>query len=269
MGGTKTAIATFDPSGNKIYQTKIKTDHNYEVFIKNLTNLINRDCKDKIKIACMGIPGLINRKEGLVHALGNLPWQDKKITEDLKAGLDQDFDILIENDTRLAGLGEARALPEETKHKRVLYMTISTGIGGALIVDGNISKDLEDTEMGKMPLYYKDGELRHWEDFASGRAFYNEHHQRAGDVTNEEMWNELGLKVAYGLGAVCSTLQPEVIVFGGGVGQFADRFTTVISKYLEENLHAIVRKPGVCCGPAYGEDSVLFGCREYIKDYVK
>lgn len=265
FGGTKTAIALFEQDGSITYRNKIKTDHNYQTHIKNLVTLIKHDLNDGIKTICLSVPGLIDREKGIVHALGNLPWKDETIRDDLSKSL-PGISILLENDARLGGLGEARAVAGQ--YKRVLYLTIGTGIGGALIVDGKISKDLEDTEMGKMPLYYKNNQLKHWEDIISGRIIFEEYGKRASEIDNDKTWEEIGLKIGYGLGAVCSTLQPDAVVFGGGIGQYADKFSPTVSKYLESNLHAIVRKPKAYLPPKYAEDSVLMGCFEYIKDYA-
>src|SRR5690606_32202555 len=114
-------------------------------------------------------------------------------------------------------------------------------------------------EMGKMPLYYKDGVLKHWEDIISGRVIYEEYGKKASEIEDAKTWEDIGLKIAYGLGAVCSTLQPEAIIFGGGIGQYTPSFSAVISKYLEDYLHAIVRKPQAYLSPNYIEDSVLMG----------
>ena len=257
-------MALVEEDGSITYKTKIKTDHDYPTHIKNLVTLIKQDLSDGIKTVCLSVPGLIDREKGIVHALGNLPWKDETIRDDLAESL-PGVKILLENDARLGGLGEAKAV--SGKYKRVLYLTIGTGIGGALIVDGKISKDLQDTEMGKMPLYYKNDQLKHWEDIISGRTIFEDYGKKASEIEDDKIWEEIGLKIAYGLGAVCSALQPEAIIFGGGIGQYADKFSPFVKKYLDANLHAIVKKPEAYLPPKYIEDSVLIGCYEYIKDH--
>lgn len=265
FGGTKTTVASVEEDGTITYKNKIKTDHNYQTHIKNLVSLIKHDLKNDTKGVCLSVPGLIDREKGIVHGLGNLPWKNETIRADLNKSL-PGVKIIIENDAKLGGLGEARAVSGQ--YKRVLYITIGTGIGGALIVDGKISKNLEDMEMGKMPLYYRNDELKHWEDIVSGRVIFEEYGKKASEITDDNIWQEIGLKIGYGLGIACSTLQPDAVIFGGGIGQFADKFSSVVSEYLDENLHAIVRKPRAYLPPKYIEDSVIVGCYEYIKDYA-
>lgn len=259
-------MASVEENGSIVYKNKIKTNHDYQTHIKNLITLIKHDLKDDTKAICLSVPGLIDREKGIVHALGNLSWKDETIRDDLNESL-PGVKILIENDAKLGGLGEARAVSDQ--YRRVLYLTIGTGIGGALVVNGKLSKDLEDMEMGKMPLYYKNDQLKHWEDLVSGRIIFEENGKKASEIVDDKTWQEIGMKIGYGLGAACSTLQPDAVIFGGGIGQFADKFSPIVSKYLEKNLHSIVRKPKAYLPPKYAEDSVLVGCYEYIKDYAR
>ena len=265
IGGTKTAIAKTDSSGQITYQTKIKTDHNYDAFIGNLVNLVKRDIKNNISLSCTAIPGLIDRKKGVVFSLGNLPWKNKPLKNDLEKKLG--IKVIIENDAKLGGLSEARAVSD--KYSRVLYLTIGTGIGGALIIDGNVPKDMQDMEIGKMPLSYEGSEIKPWENIISGRTIFEQYSKKASEITEEAIWREVGRKIAYGLGPACSALQVDAIIFGGGVGQYSDKFAAVVAKYLSENLHSNIKNPSAYLPPTYGENSVLMGCWEYIKDYVK
>ncbi len=257
VGGTKTLVGVYSESGELLSKTKIETNHDYDAFIESIKNALP-DTKYDIKKCIVGIPGLVNREKGIVYALGNLPWKDKVIAADLSSALGG-VKVLLENDARLAGLAEASAL--NSPAKSVLYLTISTGIGGALIVDKKIVKELQDTEMGHMPLIH-DGRLLPWEKFASGQSVVEDYGKKAAEINDPVIWQEIGEKIAYGVGALCAVLQPEVIVFGGGVGQFAERFTPAVKKYLEENLHPVVVQPSVLAGPACGEDNVLRGCYE-------
>ena len=265
IGGTKTAVAVFDDSGKVSYESKIKTDHNYDIFLKNLASLIKNDIKDDIKYACAAVPGLLDRENGIVISLGNLPWRNIPIRDDIEKLIS--CKLVIENDTRLGGLGEARAYTG--KYKRLVYFTVSTGIGGALIIDKRISEDMRDMEIGKAPLLNEDGQIQDWENIASGRALYEKYGIRADEITDEKIWKEIAEKIAHGIGIACAVLQPEVIIFGGGVGQYADKFTPYIKDYLEENLHPNINQPKELSGPNRAEDSVLYGCYELLKDHAK
>lgn len=262
IGGTKTYIARFAENGKLLEEVRFETNHDYETFLGDLTKYAQKMETSKAKVACVAVPGLLDRAKGTVVSLGNLPWKDRYIQHDsAKAlGLKQ---TLIENDSKLAGLAEARHLKHE--YDRIFYLTLSTGIGGALLVNGNLVADLKDMEIGKMPLLHE-GKPVHWEDFASGRAFSEKYGKKAVDVSEAKIWQEYANVVNQGLGIVCSAFQPEAIVFGGGLGQHLDRFKQYLGPYLKENLHSIVRQPNALLSTHYRGQSVIYGCYQYGKD---
>lgn len=263
IGGTKTLVASFSAEGEISDKVKFPTPKNYQQFLQDLAVNVGKLSTEKFDKGIVAVPGLIDRNEGIVFALGNLPWKNEHIRDDISRHLDN-LKIVIENDARLGGLAEAALLKD--LYKRVLYLTVSTGIGGALIEDGIIPKTLEDTEMGKMPLPHKEG-IDHWENFAGGRSVVERFGMRASEITDPKAWKEIGANLALGVGTICSTLQPEVIVFGGGVGQYADKFSPTVVEYLEKELHPVVRRPKAILASGYDGDGVIYGCYEFIKQY--
>lgn len=264
IGGTKTYIAAFAQNGKMLNEVRFETNHNYDQFLKDLTKHAKTLETAKAKIACVAVPGLLNRTEGKVLSLGNLPWKDKYIQADVATALGITH-VAIENDSKLAGLAEAQHL--KSKYSRVFYLTISTGIGGAFMTNGKLEEQLLDMEIGKSPLLHK-GVVRHWEEFGSGRAFVKKYGKKAVDVTDKKIWEEYSESINVGLGIICSVFQPEAIVFGGGLGQHLDRFRDYIEPYLSENLHAIVRKPKAILTTHYRSQSVIYGCYEYAKSHL-
>jgi predicted NBD/HSP70 family sugar kinase len=257
IGGTKTLAGVFSADGDLVKSEKIQTPKNYKEFLKELEDTVKKltTQKEILKGCCVAVPGLVDRKEGVIHALGNLDWHEVKIRHDLSKFLDQ-TPILIENDARLAGLAEANVI--RYSHQNVLYLTVSTGIGGALIKDGKIVESLQDTEMGKMPLLYE-GRIENWEEFASGRWVVKTFGKKAQDITDDKEWDQLGHNVAIGVAVACSVLQPEAIIFGGGVGQYADKFSDVVSDYLIKYLHPVVRRPQALLAASFPDDAVIRG----------
>lgn len=256
IGATKTLIAVFNESGKIVKSTTHPTAKNYQQFLGELSTTFQAIKGDyTFKSAGVGVPGLIDRKKGAVIALGNLDWGNQPIQKDISIALGG-IQTIIENDARLGGLSEAQYLPGN--YSSVLYITISTGIGGALIQKGQIVKPLEDTEMGMMPLRYKD-KLLAWEKFASGSAIVKKYAKKASEIHDQETWNEIAQNIAYGVAVVTSVLQPEAIIFGGGVGQFYKKFIPVVKDYLTKNLHSAVKQPKLL-GAKRPNEAVIYGC---------
>jgi glucokinase len=259
LGGSKTVVAVFDAGGKIIAQTKFPTNKNYEEFLLDVAKNVE-ELSTNTNIACaVAVPGLISRDTGVVHALGNLEWKDKPIRDDLSEALN--IPVVIENDARVAALAEAMNMDD---YGRLLYLTISTGIGGGLIEEGSVVEALQDMEVGQMPLYYE-GRVQTWESFASGKAIKEKYDMQASDIQDQETWEEIGGRIAYGLAVCCSTLQPHTVVFGGGVGQFADNFIIYINKYLDQNLSPLVKNPERLLSASYAADSAIHGCFSLLK----
>ncbi len=265
IGGTKTLLAVFDESGGLVESVKFLTSQDYDEFLSNLSaRLLAMKSGRKFASACVAVPGLLDREHGVVHALGNLPWLEKPIGSNVAAVLDT-TPVILENDSRLAGL--AAAQPLKDLFSSILYLTISTGIGGALISDGQIVRPLQDMEIGKIPLYYE-GTLQHWENFAGGRAIVEKYHKKASEIDDDQTWQQIADAIGYGVAVASSTLQPDAIVFGGGVGQFADRFIPRVNQYMDQVLHAIAKRPKLMTAQN-PEEVVIYGCYQLAKSHAE
>jgi glucokinase len=262
IGGTKTLVAVLADDGNISDSRRFPTNQDYDRFLGDLSeNLAQLKLEGDYKV-CAGVPGLLDRDAGIVESLGNLPWRHKPIRDDISAILNG-RPVVIENDAKLAGLYEA-LLIKGLYDDRVLFLTVSTGIGGVLVSGGRMVEALKDTEMGKMPLEYG-GKIMHWEDFAGGRGVVANLNKRAAEITDPDEWRRVGEPIAYGLGAVCSVLQPEVIILGGSVGAYADNYKGVIMDYLSEHLHSNVRQPKDLLAAQNPDEAVIYGCYELLK----
>ena len=183
VGATKTLLAVFSEDGKLLYEQKIATNHKYDRFLADLRSALETDDFKSLKISavCCALPGRLDRVNGIGLRFGNLGWEKVPIRKDLQK-IFRGIEIFIENDAKLAGLYEARLLLK--KYKKVVYLTISTGIGIGIIVDGKIDPALADAEIGNMVVEHE-GKLRRWEDFASGKALVERYGKRAEQLKGE------------------------------------------------------------------------------------
>ena len=260
IGGTKTYIAKFTQSGKLLEGKRFETPQDYDEFLSTLAKYALTLESNKAKIACVAVPGFLIRDKGIVLNLGNLPWKNKNIRRDLSEALG--INVCIENDSKLAALAEAKNIID--KFKRVLYITISTGIGTALVIDGKLSQDIINSELGHTPLFHN-GKIVVWESFASGKAFFERYNQKAVDAEDQKIWKEFSGFINSGLGVACAAYQPEVIIFGGGLGQYLNRFKPYLEEYLEKQLDAMVTKPELV-STHHRSQSVIYGCYHYAKE---
>lgn len=254
-------VALFDVTGKKVIQKKFPTNKNYDVFIGDLAKTVVELSTNGVSACACAIPGLVDRQNGTIKRLGNLPWQDKPIGNDISK-LINNSPVVLENDAKIAGLAESSHLAN--KYNRVMYITISTGIGVSYMENGRLIEAVQDMEPGKMPLLYE-GKIQQWENFASGRAMVERYGVQASDITDSKIWDEVAERISYGVGICCSMLQPEVIVFGGGAGKYSNRFDEHINNYLAKNLHPLTKPPEALLPAHYGNDSVVHGCYILLK----
>jgi len=260
FGGTKTLVCILDGAGKIQSQVRFETPDHYPDFLDKLCAEITAN-DESFTTGVMSVPGLIDQSTGTVIALGNRPWTNFGLQADVLAKTGVALTLL--NDARLAGLAEGRRIMDQ--YPRSVYITVSTGIGGALVVDGQLVQALDDTEFGKMPLFY-DGKLRPWEEFASGRAIVNKYNMRASDIQDEAIWRDIAHNIVLGLGPVCAAFQPDAVVFGGGVGQQSDKFSGYITEELAGLLHPVIRQPRALLQSFYLDESVIYGCYALARD---
>jgi predicted NBD/HSP70 family sugar kinase len=260
VGGSKTLFAVFDPAGQKVFEHKIKTPQIYSEHIASIAGVLKTELAAyRITSCCCAVPGWIDFNKGIAVGFGNLPWENVPILQDLQS-LMPGVKVLVHNDAKLAGLSEAKFLADS--YHKVLYLTISTGIGGGLIIDGVIDRAFYNFEPGQMRFEYH-GKDQTWETFASGKALFERYGKLASELDDEIAWKDFSQLIALGLEELLATIQPDVVVFGGGVGAHFEKF----KDYLEEDLNSI-KNPLVPIPPLVKahrpEEAVIYGCYDYI-----
>ena len=200
----------------------------------------------------MALPGVI--RDGVAEWCVNLGWEHVPMRE-LIAQQFPNATILVDNDANLAGLASMRRL--NPMPRCGLYITIGTGIGTALVLEGELHDALRDCEGGHMLLEYK-GKSVEWEEIASGRAF-NTLFGTLSDDTPLEAWPVIAERISVGLRALVAFVQPDIVVIGGGVGAHTDKFSSLLFGLLAESLPASIAPPQIIAAP-HPEETVLYGC---------
>lgn len=259
IGGTKALLATLDDKGTITEQVKFPTAENYDQFLKELSEHLQGLQTKEFTACAVGVPGLLDRTKGVVRVLGNLPWQDKPIRDDIAQLVHAP--VTIENDAKTAALAEARGVIDT--YKRVLYLTIGTGIGAGFVVDGALEPNLRDSEIGKV-IFPHDNQLLAWEAFSSGRAISETYHQESSDITDPAIWQSIAENLGLGVIVGCAAFQPEAIIFGGGVGAHFEKFAAPLESFLDAHLHPVISKPKLL-HDQHAELSVIYGCYELAK----
>lgn len=254
IGGTKTLLTTFSERGEVLQQSKFPTPHNYKDFLRELANSVASLSTDTLLAATVALPGRIDRERGIGIACGNLPWVNVPIKSDVYKLLS--CPIAIENDAKIAALSEGSLIKDD--YNRILYVTISTGIGMGVVTNGRINREFQDAEGGEIVLEHN-GKLQMWEKFASGSAIVKEFGKEAWQITDEKTWAIIARNIAVGLIDLSAIVQPEIILIGGGVGKHFGNFEKPLIAEMQK-LSTPLNPMPVIKAAERPEEAVVFGC---------
>lgn len=250
VGATKVLVAQFGPDGRPRGEVRFPTPVNVHDFLEELhDHLASFSSISRIVI---GVPGIVT-DEGVLLRCSNLPWENVPLQTMLQTRYN--VPVHVENDAKLAGLAEVTHL--NPVPRLGLYLTVSTGIGDGIIVDGRIHPAFRSSEPGHAHLLFE-GEWQQWQHFASGSALVKHFGKEAHDFTRETEWIEVADRLSRGLLAIIPVLQPDVIVFGGGVGAYFEHFDDLLADKLKP-LEPFIPLPKMVKAH-HANEAVLYGC---------
>ena len=263
IGGTKTLVATLTDEGVIKESVKFPTPADYDDFIKELAHTVANFATKEFKGGALAAPGTLDRHTGVVKVFGNLGWKNVPLLRDVEKITD--CPMVMENDAKLAALSEAMLLKHD--YHKVLYITISTGIGYGLVVDGTIDSNVGDAG-GKGILVEWHGKLTPWESFASGSALVRRFGKRASDLEDPKAWGTFAKDLSLGFLELIAILQPEIIVVGGGAGHYLEKFHKELLANLKKYETPMLPIPKIIKAQR-PDEAVVYGCYDLAKMHFK
>ena len=258
IGGSKTLIAVLDDAGVITEQIKFPTPEDYDAFLNEASKVISGLQTKEFQAAGVAAPGKINRHDGIATEFGNLHWHNVPIQADLEKLLA--CPVVLENDANLAALSEAMLVKD---YEKVLYVTISTGIGTGVVIKQAIDPVFADSEGGQMALEYN-GKIAIWEDFASGKAMVERYGKKAKDINDDATWHRIAHDWARGFIELIALIQPDVIIIGGSVGVYFDKYIEPLEQELSVYDNPMVPIPPIRQA-ARPELAVIYGCYDLAR----
>ncbi len=262
IGGTKTLVASLTDDGVIDESVKFPTPDVYEDFLPRFREAVESFTTDDWRAGAVAVPGVVDRKRGIILRLGNKAnWQNIHILRDIERITH--CPMHVENDAKLAGLSEAMLLKDQ--YKRVLYVTVSTGIGIGLTVNGRIDPNIGDGGGRSMLLAHND-KLMPWEDFASGKAIVKKYGKMASEIHDDKTWAEIARQLTPGLLELIAILNPEVIVIGGGAGHHLGKRIHILADDLKTYETPMLHMPPILAAKR-PEEAVVYGCYDYARQH--
>lgn len=242
IGGTHLRIAV-SKDGKKIdkkrrFHTPLKYDDGLDLIQESIEELTLGKIPKQIVVAAASP---IDYLKGQLIKPPALPkWSGHSIRKELEIRLHTKVEL--ENDALLAALGEAYSNRKRQKTKILGYITLSTGIGGGRIVDGQIDRHEDSFEPGHQIL---DPKGRFWpgcgqngcfEALGSGRAFEITYGVKPEFCEDFKIWEEHAKVVSQGLVNVITLWSPEVLVLGGSLIKAGHKFTDPLIHFTQNDL---------------------------------
>lgn len=262
-GGTKTLICSFDTDGVMQQIAKFPTPRNHADYLDAVIEAINEAVDpDSIDVVTIAVPGPIINGRLLRAKNISDEWRNIDISSAISDRLGG-VPVYTANDADLAGLSEARAL--DTPPRISLYVTLSTGIGTGLALDGRLSDSLSHIEGGWMRLVFED-KPQIWEDFASGRSFYERYGQYGSEVDDPDKWRDFAFRASLGLVVLIPMFGPDQVIIGGSMGTHFAKY----GHFLREETSKVLSDYDVnqINQAKHPEEAVIYGCYYYAIDQL-
>lgn len=210
IGGTKSRVAKIIGEGEFSEPLSAPTPKDANEGVQQLIDLARQVAAgEEIESVAGGIAGIL---EGdiIVNSSNLKGWIGTNLKERVQSELGAN--LILENDSAVVGLGEAVYGAGQDK-KIVVYVTVSTGVGGARIVGGKIDEKSYGFEPGHQIINIDSGESL--EKLVSGRSFTERFGVKPYEVTDPAVWEKAAKDLAVGLHNIILHWSPDVVVLGG------------------------------------------------------
>jgi glucokinase len=293
IGGTHIRAAAYEsdnitPLTHKRTRSLAKEPGTFDRLVQNIESAWPKD--RSVQAIGMASPGPLDPQTGVILATPNIPeWTDFPVTEKLT----EHFGVpaYLDNDANLAALGEWK-FGAGRGHHDVLYLTISTGIGGGVIINDRLLHGYHGlaAELGHV-VVLAGGPLcscgfeGHLEALAAGpaitryvreqlaagvqsklgnveglNAYEVAEAAKQGDALAMAAYERAGEYLGIGVASFLHAFDPSIVIFGGGVS----RSGPLLFEPFEASLRAHVFNPRylenlILTTAALGDDAGLLG----------
>ena len=290
IGGTKIAVGIVDPEGKLLFRCESATqgDGPYESALDRTVAMLRAAAASSgVKLGGIGIgsTGPVYPFTGEIGDVSFFPhWRGQNPVKDLEKIFG--VSVAIENDGDAAALGEAAWGAGKNK-SRLIYVTVGTGIGAGIILDGQVYRGVDQShpEIGHHVIDASGppcscGFRGCWESVAAGPAMVSwlenntpRDYPHRTDLTAKRIcelarqgddWAQRAVKrearyLGLGLANLVTLFVPGVIALGGSVMKSADRFLDEIRNVIASSCRFVPYDKTELVLASLGEDTNLIG----------
>lgn len=192
-----------------------------DVVIDRIASLIEPLMSPGVDGIGVGVPSVVDPERGIVYNAANIPsWKEVHLKEKLEKRFG--VPVKVNNDCNCFALGES-TYGAAKGMKDVVCITLGTGVGAGLILDGKLYSGVlcGAGEVGSLP--YLDSDYEHYCSTLWLKGKHNTNGAELAKRANEgdkeaiDLWNEFGRHLGELSKAIMFAYAPQAIVVGGGI----------------------------------------------------
>ncbi|WP_026662214.1 ROK family protein [Butyrivibrio proteoclasticus] len=283
IGGTNIAAGIVDESYKIVKKKTIKTRNvsTPSEMIQAIAGLVKDLMKsamvkaDMVTAIGVGVPGTLDPESGKVLYANNLGFEDVPFLTELKKALGEELadKVYFDNDANAAAIGEY--ITGDYNAKNFVMMTIGTGIGGGVIINGRVLRgcNYAAAEFGHMTINFDGvdcncGRKGCFEDYASAEGLMNLAWEasrsssgkksllgkvskreeldgeiffeavRKGDKVAKKVLDEYLFYLSEGIINIINIFQPDVLTLSGGITKAADLYLDKLKELVSKGIYS-------------------------------
>ena len=301
IGGTTVKLGLFTTDGEIVdkWEIKTRTENQGEAVLPDIAEALKEKLeekkigRDEVEGIGVGVPAPVNA-EGVVQNTANLGWGYKEVKREMEelSGMRAE----IGNDANVAALGEMW-LGAGKGRKNIVMVTLGTGVGGGIIVDGKIVTGHHGAggEIGHANVDHHETESCNCgnrgclEQYASATGIVrmakkelaasgeNSVLRDAGEISAKAVLDafkendpvavatmeKVGEQLGGALAIICCVTDPETIVIGGGVSKAGQPLIDCIRKYYREYAFESCKDTPIVIA-TLGNDAGIYGAAKMV-----
>ena len=227
IGGTKIRLTKTSHPEHVGETIDIPTPASFVVARHHMEEIIDRwMIRDSLTAIGVTAPGPLNTQKGILTHPTHIPWKNAEVLPWLHARYHVPATLV--HDASAAGVCEAR-IGAAKAYRYSLYVTLSTGVGSALTIDGKPIPGPHNPEGGRIILKAPG---QRFEQIASGTAIRRRYGRIAAKIQSRKIWREISQDIALGLYDLIVASDPEIVIIGGGVGVHYKKFITDVRQIM-------------------------------------
>jgi len=297
LGGTNLKIGVLDLK-HKLFAKEVLSTRNFSrkerlisAIIDSIKTIIKNNGIKKAEVlgVGLGLPGPIDVEHGIVHYLPNIPgWKEVNLKKILEKELN--LPVFVDNDAKLMSLAEYK-LGRGQGFKNVICLTLGTGIGSGVIIDGRLYRGANNAagEFGHVPINEEGprcncGGIACIEAYIGNNRIIREARRVFKRFVSPEeldtlakeknkkaikIWVKVGERLGIALTGAVNLLNLDAIVIGGGISGAGKLLFDNVRKTINKRAMSVQAKHVKIFKARFGNDAGLVGASILVEEGTK